>query len=383
MPAWCSLHWTCGRIADVSARPLHGEPPTCAAGMQVAAEALRVCEQLVRVVRPSVASPVDAAMQVGAAAGCGLGRWLLWGRGLRHILGGHMPSAQAGLCVRSPVSMHRCTPSQCMHPRLAPVPACSRWCGRFTTASCNACQLRCEAQRGGACRPAAAVYRTCHPCAARAVHRRLRLPGLSVGFCFRTLAGPPYPCCCCACPTPRPAGPGPGGEGVRHQLHGHRGGRPGRCAGRRRCAGVRRCCAWGLLLSWGARGVVWRSAGGTDAGAGAPGEGRTRASWHRGPCQAGGPAARLTAAACRPAACPVQVGALAEEFAELPPRAAGRARKRTKREHPRASPPAAAGGGPEVGALPRASGRGAWGKAPAPHPHPHPHPDNDPQLRRS
>ena len=32
--------------------------------LQVAAEALRVCEQLVRVIRPDVGGPVDAAMQV-------------------------------------------------------------------------------------------------------------------------------------------------------------------------------------------------------------------------------------------------------------------------------------------------------------------------------
>ena len=52
-----------------------------------------------------------------------------------------------------------------------------------------------------------------------------------------------------------------------------------------------------------------------------------------------------------------QVGALAEEFAELPPRAAGRAKKRANTEHKK-SPPAAkaaqpaaaaAGDGPEVG----------------------------------
>ena len=32
--------------------------------MQVSAEALRVCEQLVRVIRPDVGAPVDASMQV-------------------------------------------------------------------------------------------------------------------------------------------------------------------------------------------------------------------------------------------------------------------------------------------------------------------------------
>lgn len=52
-----------------------------------------------------------------------------------------------------------------------------------------------------------------------------------------------------------------------------------------------------------------------------------------------------------------QVGALADEFAELPPRAAGRAKKRAKTEHKKspggkAAPPPqqqAASGGPEVG----------------------------------
>ncbi|KAL4425586.1 hypothetical protein ABPG75_009602 [Micractinium tetrahymenae] len=45
-----------------------------------------------------------------------------------------------------------------------------------------------------------------------------------------------------------------------------------------------------------------------------------------------------------------QVGALAEEFADMPPRLAGRAKKRAKREHKPASAPAAAAaaGGPEV-----------------------------------
>jgi hypothetical protein len=54
-----------------------------------------------------------------------------------------------------------------------------------------------------------------------------------------------------------------------------------------------------------------------------------------------------------------QVGALAEEFAEMPPRAAGRAKKRAKTEHKKASPAAKAaqsaaaapGDGPEVGCL--------------------------------
>ena len=54
-----------------------------------------------------------------------------------------------------------------------------------------------------------------------------------------------------------------------------------------------------------------------------------------------------------PPARAIQVGALAAEFAELPPRAAGRSKKRAKTEHKAAAAAAAgaagAAGGPEVG----------------------------------
>lgn len=76
-----------------------------------------------------------------------------------------------------------------------------------------------------------------------------------------------------------------------------------------------------------------------------------RQSWWRLTAGPARPPAWLSTAAC------VQVGALAAEFAEMPPRAAGRAKKRAKKEHKPAADAAAAGG-------PAAAGTAAAGTAP-------------------
>jgi hypothetical protein len=58
-------HHTAGEEWDSQLGPPNWimSPANCSC-LQVSAEALRVCEQLVRVIRPDVGAPVDASMQV-------------------------------------------------------------------------------------------------------------------------------------------------------------------------------------------------------------------------------------------------------------------------------------------------------------------------------
>ena len=74
-----------GGVPRVHGRTLPRHPPCPLDSPQVAAEALRVCEQLVRVVRPDVGAPMDASLQasrpggrVAAGSGVPQGRWLWW-----------------------------------------------------------------------------------------------------------------------------------------------------------------------------------------------------------------------------------------------------------------------------------------------------------------
>lgn len=139
-------------------------------------------------------------------------------------------------------------------------------------------------------------------------------------------------------PSPRPAGPGPGGEGVRHQLHGRRGGGPGRRAGRRRRAGGHAPCTYVFIFcKFG--GFVWPVE--QPQGGKAPWAHGRRAAGRLSRLKQHGMAARLTAAA-QPRRLPRPGGRAGRGVCRhAAARGGARQEARQKRAHPRL----AAGGG--------------------------------------